>query len=144
MRSIASKLVASDELGKINSLFGVADALTSLIYASMYASVYQATIGTLPGAFFLVGGALTFPAVIIFLWMYKMHRRDLQPKANLATNDSGDCVNTAVISSNDKKDVKNDLGTVPVGDNPTVESRSGSVPVTNEKSPIITFSNQLE
>lgn len=81
MRSIATKLVESDELGKVNSLFGVAEALMPLVYAPMYASLYQATIETLPGAFFLVGGALTAPAVIIFLWMYKMNQRDLKSRA---------------------------------------------------------------
>lgn len=67
MRSIASKLVNSDELGKVNSLFGVAEALMPLVYAPMYTTVYRATIDTLPGAFFLLGGALTTPAVFIFL-----------------------------------------------------------------------------
>ncbi|KAJ6643128.1 Solute carrier family 46 member 3 [Pseudolycoriella hygida] len=86
MRSIATKLVQSDELGKVNSLFGVAEALMPLVYAPMYASLYQATIETLPGAFFLVGGLLTAPAVIIFLWMYKMNKRDLQLKANDLNN----------------------------------------------------------
>lgn len=67
MRSIASKLVSSDELGKVNSLFGVAEALVPLIYSPLYAAVYAATMDTLPGAFFLLGGAMTVPAVIIFL-----------------------------------------------------------------------------
>lgn len=38
-----------------------------LVYAPMYTQVYRATLDVLPGAFFLLGGALTFPAVIIFL-----------------------------------------------------------------------------
>ncbi|XP_035776164.1 solute carrier family 46 member 3-like isoform X2 [Anopheles albimanus] len=76
MRSIASKLVASDELGKVNSLFGVAEALMPLVYAPMYTTVYSATINVLPGAFFLLGGALTSPAVVIFLWMYGVHKRE--------------------------------------------------------------------
>jgi PCFT/HCP family folate transporter-like MFS transporter 1/3 len=85
MRSIASKLVQSDELvnsfagflrnfqlkcffkGKVNSLFGVGEALMPLLYAPMYTQVYRNTIDTLPGAFFLLGGALTTPAVFIFL-----------------------------------------------------------------------------
>lgn len=91
MRSIATKLVESDELGKVNSLFGVAEALMPLVYAPMYASLYQATIETLPGAFFLVGGALTAPAVIIFLWMYRMNKRDLQLKAKESNNVVIDC-----------------------------------------------------
>ncbi|KAL1402063.1 hypothetical protein pipiens_006250 [Culex pipiens pipiens] len=76
MRSIASKLVASDELGKVNSLFGVAEALMPLVYAPMYTTIYAATINVLPGAFFLLGGALTAPAVVIFLWMYRVHKRE--------------------------------------------------------------------
>lgn len=67
MRSIASKLVTSDELGKVNSLFGVAEALVPLIYSPLYAYVYASTLNVLPGAFFLMGGAMTVPAVVIFL-----------------------------------------------------------------------------
>lgn len=107
MRSIATKLVDSDELGKVNSLFGVAEALMPLVYAPMYASLYQATIDTLPGAFFLVGGVLTVPAVIIFLWMYKMNQRDLRAKANMVSNDPNNCVKVAEITSNDQKGIDN-------------------------------------
>uniref|UniRef100_A0A182TBF3 Major facilitator superfamily (MFS) profile domain-containing protein n=1 Tax=Anopheles maculatus TaxID=74869 RepID=A0A182TBF3_9DIPT len=81
MRSIASKLVASDELGKVNSLFGVAEALMPLVYAPLYTTVYSLSINVLPGAFFLLGGALTSPAVVIFLWMYRVHRREARELA---------------------------------------------------------------
>lgn len=67
MRSIASKIVSSDELGKVNSVFGLVEAFTPLIYVPMYTAIYSATLQTLPGAYFLVGGAMTAPAVFIFL-----------------------------------------------------------------------------
>lgn len=87
MRSIVSKLVPPDELGtmishtkkqnnytraflsigKINSLFGVSEALMPLVYGPLYSFVYNSTIHFLPGAFFIMGGGLTVPAVIIFL-----------------------------------------------------------------------------
>lgn len=67
MRSIASKLVGSDELGKINSLFGLAEAITRIMYEPMYTQMYSSTLSILPGAFFLIGSALTAPAVLIFL-----------------------------------------------------------------------------
>jgi MFS transporter, PCFT/HCP family, solute carrier family 46, member 3 len=51
----------------LNSLFGVGEALTPLIFAPMYTQVYRATIDNFPGAFFLLGGALTVPSVLIFL-----------------------------------------------------------------------------
>ncbi|XP_061704889.1 probable peptidoglycan muropeptide transporter SLC46 isoform X1 [Cydia pomonella] len=70
MRSMVSKLVEKDELGKVNSFFGVAEAMMPLVYAPMYTSTYTATIKSFPGAFFVLGGALTVPAVVIFLWLY--------------------------------------------------------------------------
>ncbi|KAI4458410.1 MFS transporter [Holotrichia oblita] len=76
MRSIASKLVPTEELGKVNSLFGVCEALMPLVYGPMYSATYAATMETMPGAFLLLGGGLTVPAVIIFGWMYIQHRRD--------------------------------------------------------------------
>lgn len=67
MRSIASKLVSSEELGKINSLFGIVESLAPLIYSPILAAVYSATISIMPGAFFLVGGLMTIPGVLIFM-----------------------------------------------------------------------------
>lgn len=67
LRSIISKLVPAEDLGKINSLYGVCEALMPLAYAPLYNIVYRATIDTLPGAFYLVGGALTLPALGIWL-----------------------------------------------------------------------------
>ncbi|KAH9639369.1 hypothetical protein HF086_002058 [Spodoptera exigua] len=81
MRSMVSKLVDRDELGKVNSFYGVAEAMMPLIYAPMYTTVYTSTIKTFPGAFFLLGGALTMPAVLIFLWLYLANKKHIQ--ANL-------------------------------------------------------------
>jgi MFS transporter, PCFT/HCP family, solute carrier family 46, member 3 len=67
MRSISTKLVKSDELGKVNSLIGIAEGLMPLIYAPMYTQVYRATLDIMPGAFYLLGGLLTLPAVVIFM-----------------------------------------------------------------------------
>lgn len=53
-------------LGKINSLFGVCEALMPLVYGPMYSATYKATIEVMPGAFFLLGGLLTLPACLIF------------------------------------------------------------------------------
>lgn len=76
MRSIASKLVATDELGKVNSLLGVCESLMPLIYGPMYSSIYAATMKTFPGTFFIVGACMTMPAVLAFFWLYTEHRRD--------------------------------------------------------------------
>ncbi|KAI8420803.1 hypothetical protein MSG28_008008 [Choristoneura fumiferana] len=62
-------------IGKVNSFFGVAEAMMPLVYAPMYTTMYTATIKTFPGAFFLLGGGLTVPAVLIFLWLYLASRK---------------------------------------------------------------------
>lgn len=76
MRSIASKLVSTDELGKVNSLFGVCESMMPLVYGPMYSSIYAATMKSFPGTFFIVGACLTMPAVFAFLWLYTEHRKD--------------------------------------------------------------------
>ncbi|XP_066256731.1 probable peptidoglycan muropeptide transporter SLC46 isoform X1 [Euwallacea similis] len=82
MRSIASKLVPSDELGKLNSLFGACEALMPLLYGPMYSATYAHTINSMPGAFFILGGILTVPAVVIFGWFYIQHRKDAKLENN--------------------------------------------------------------
>ncbi|XP_076655497.1 putative peptidoglycan muropeptide transporter SLC46 [Halictus rubicundus] len=78
MRSIVSKLVSADELGKVNSLFGVCESLMPLVYGPMYSSIYGATMKSFPGTFFIVGACMTMPAVFAFFWLYTEHRRDRQ------------------------------------------------------------------
>lgn len=67
MRSLASKIVSSSELGKINSLFGIVESIAPLIYSPILAYVYSATLTKMPGAFFLVGGIMTIPGVCLFM-----------------------------------------------------------------------------
>lgn len=76
MRAIVSKLVPAEELGQINSLFGVAEAIIPMIYGPLYSRIYAKTIDIFPGAFFLVGGALTLPAIFVFIWLFMEHKKD--------------------------------------------------------------------
>ncbi|XP_013184489.2 lysosomal proton-coupled steroid conjugate and bile acid symporter SLC46A3 isoform X1 [Amyelois transitella] len=75
MRSIVSKLVEPDELGKINSLFGLTENLMPLLYVPLYTQVYTATMETLPGFVFLMGALMTIPAVAVFFWLFYEHRK---------------------------------------------------------------------
>ncbi|XP_004924743.1 proton-coupled folate transporter [Bombyx mori] len=82
MRSIATKLVSGEEFGKVNSLFGLAEAMMPLVYGPLYSRVYMATLNVLPGAVFLLGASLTLPAIFIFGWLYFEHKKDAQRKVN--------------------------------------------------------------
>ncbi|KAJ8732265.1 hypothetical protein PYW08_014995 [Mythimna loreyi] len=76
MRSIATKLVDGEEFGKVNSLFGLAEATMPLLYGPLYSRVYMATLNILPGAVFLLGATMTMPAIAIFGWLYFEHKKD--------------------------------------------------------------------
>ncbi|XP_063839381.1 lysosomal proton-coupled steroid conjugate and bile acid symporter SLC46A3-like [Ostrinia nubilalis] len=80
LRSIFSKLVAADEIGKVNSLIGLTETLMPLAYVPLYTQVYTATMEVLPGAVFLLGAAMTLPAVVVFIWLFVEHRRGLRKK----------------------------------------------------------------
>ncbi|VVC29230.1 Major facilitator superfamily,Major facilitator superfamily domain [Cinara cedri] len=70
-RSIFTKLVTPDELGQVSAVVAVCEAFVPMVYVPMYSAFYKATMKTFPGAYFLLGGGLTIPAIFIFLWMYK-------------------------------------------------------------------------
>ncbi|XP_017893630.1 solute carrier family 46 member 3 [Ceratina calcarata] len=106
MRSIASKLVATDELGKVNSLLGVCESLMPLIYGPMYSSIYAATMKTFPGTFFIVGACMTMPAVLAFFWLYTEHRRDrkLQREEDKNKEESRESDSRQIVSENMKSE----------------------------------------
>lgn len=60
-------------LGKMNSLFGVCEGLTPLIYGPMYSAVYRATMSIMPSLFYLVGGGFMIPAAVLFLYVVNMY-----------------------------------------------------------------------
>ncbi|XP_045521450.1 proton-coupled folate transporter-like [Pieris brassicae] len=80
LRSIASKLVSHQELGKVFSLFGVAETMMPLIFSPLYAKIYILTLHVLPGAVFLVSVLATLPALGIFIWFYYEHKEDAKQK----------------------------------------------------------------
>ncbi|XP_041976365.1 proton-coupled folate transporter-like [Aricia agestis] len=75
-RSITSKMVTSNELGKVYSLFGLAETIVPLIFSPMYSMVYITTLHILPGAPFLITVAASIPALFVFIWFYYEHKKD--------------------------------------------------------------------
>lgn len=57
-RSILAGLVASNEMGKINSLIGSIQAICSLGGAPTYTWIYTKTLATNPGTFLYLTGCL--------------------------------------------------------------------------------------
>nr|CAD7259523.1 unnamed protein product [Timema shepardi] len=82
MRSIVSKLVPTTDIGQLNSLFGVCDALTPILYSTVYNTVYANTQETLIGTIYIMSAVLMTPPAIIFMLIYKMENRE---KKNIAS-----------------------------------------------------------
>ncbi|XP_031327772.1 uncharacterized protein LOC116159016 [Photinus pyralis] len=68
-RSIITKLVDEKDLGKVNSLLGVAESITILLYVPVYSALYTATLNIFSASFY-VGIFLTIPAILLYSWLY--------------------------------------------------------------------------
>lgn len=66
VRTIASKVVLADEVGKLNALLGLVESLVPTIYVPLYLNVWEATRDSVTVAFLLLSIALIAPALIIF------------------------------------------------------------------------------
>ncbi|KAI5635114.1 major facilitator superfamily domain-containing protein [Phthorimaea operculella] len=75
IRSLGTKVVEPEEVGKMCSVIGLVEAITPIIYTPMYAIVYEKTIETFAGMFYVVGGSMTIPAFFIFIILYVIHKK---------------------------------------------------------------------
>ncbi|VVC34721.1 Hypothetical protein CINCED_3A007627 [Cinara cedri] len=77
MRSMLSKLVPANELGQVLAVFSLIETVIPAVFRPLYTVIYQKTLYSLPGAFYIFGGILNIPGVIIFLWMYyNVHKKE--------------------------------------------------------------------
>ncbi|KAJ0174133.1 hypothetical protein K1T71_010279 [Dendrolimus kikuchii] len=76
IRSLGTKVVTLEQVGKLFSLIGLVESLVPIIYIPLYSQLFIETVDTLPGAFYFVGGAMTVPALFIFLALFILHKKD--------------------------------------------------------------------
>ncbi|CAH0727978.1 unnamed protein product, partial [Brenthis ino] len=76
LRSLASKLVCSEEIGKMNSLFSLVETLAALVFDPTYSTVYAKTVSLFTGTVYLFSGIMTIPALGILMWLFTRHRRE--------------------------------------------------------------------
>ncbi|XP_050352811.1 uncharacterized protein LOC126775093 [Nymphalis io] len=78
LRSIATKLVKADEVGKTSSLISISEALVPVIYSPVYSKVYLSTLSTFAGAFYLISAALAVPAIVLYLSLFILRKREIE------------------------------------------------------------------
>ncbi|RZC38691.1 solute carrier family 46 member 3-like [Asbolus verrucosus] len=96
IRSMATKIVSQDDLGKAQSLFGIGEALGPAVAAPIYNTViFVNTLDTLPSAYFYFGALLYALCMIVIGWMYyatkKIEKSEESPN-NLNMNGNVPCI----------------------------------------------------
>ncbi|CAG9762387.1 unnamed protein product [Ceutorhynchus assimilis] len=85
LRSLATKVVSQNDLGKAQSLFGIVEAIGPAVAAPVYnVGVYTHTYETLPSAYFYFSALIYGAYAVVIILMYVRDRR--KPKESVATN----------------------------------------------------------
>lgn len=79
IRSAATKVVADDDLGKAQSLFGIMEALAPAVSFPAFNKLYEVTIETYPAAFFIIGCALFLVACLLVMYSFESRSLFLSP-----------------------------------------------------------------
>ncbi|XP_071526054.1 probable peptidoglycan muropeptide transporter SLC46 isoform X2 [Panulirus ornatus] len=69
IRSMLSKFVTGDELGKVSAVMGALDGVMPMISFSLYTAIYHATVHVFPGAQFFFGAAANLLMTFIFVFI---------------------------------------------------------------------------
>ncbi|XP_034824851.1 lysosomal proton-coupled steroid conjugate and bile acid symporter SLC46A3-like [Maniola hyperantus] len=76
LRSMSSKLVSSDELGKMISVFNLTEMLTCMVFGPVYSWIYMVSLKIDSGILFYCSIVLTVPPVIVYSWFYRQDKKD--------------------------------------------------------------------
>ncbi|CAH2107670.1 unnamed protein product [Euphydryas editha] len=98
LRSMASKLVLPEEMGKINSLFSLVETLAALLFDPTYSAMYARTIPIFTGAVYIFSAIMTLPPIGILVWFFIQHRRETKLKKQEAIEERIVYSETAVNS----------------------------------------------
>ncbi|RVE42131.1 hypothetical protein evm_013219 [Chilo suppressalis] len=85
IRSLGTKIVDPDKVGKMCSLIGFLDAIIPTIYTPMYSKILTATLQSFPGAIYILGSVMTVPDYFVFGMLYyllKKQQRDVVQNPN--------------------------------------------------------------
>ncbi|XP_013134258.1 PREDICTED: proton-coupled folate transporter-like [Papilio polytes] len=80
LRSMISKLVLNEEVGKMNSLFSLVETLAALVFDPTYSTLYAKTLPIFAGTVYIFSAVMTLPPISLLIWLFTEHRRDRRLK----------------------------------------------------------------
>ncbi|XP_058449168.1 uncharacterized protein LOC131429137 [Malaya genurostris] len=83
IRSIVSKLVEQDEIGKMLALMGIVDSAQVVIFPTLYSAVYLKSQAFFIGTVFLVSEAFLLLSLGFYLYLYLLYKRSERLKTTL-------------------------------------------------------------
>ncbi|XP_045446283.1 proton-coupled folate transporter-like [Melitaea cinxia] len=98
LRSMVSKLVLPEEMGKINSLFSLVETLAALLFDPTYSAMYARTIPIFTGAVYIFSAIMTLPPIAVLVWFFVQHRRETKLRKREAMDEQIVCFEGAEIS----------------------------------------------
>lgn len=75
IKSIVSKTIPANELGKMLSVLGIIEALDAIVFPSIYSFVYLHTVETFTGAIFFLSEFFFILTLIMFVIIYIIMRK---------------------------------------------------------------------
>jgi len=90
IRSMLSKFVPADEIGKVFAVMGALDGVLPMVSVSLYNMVFQASIGTFPGAQFFFGAGANVLCTLIFMVIISWTKSKSYDISDLETVKVGD------------------------------------------------------
>ncbi|XP_075970204.1 lysosomal proton-coupled steroid conjugate and bile acid symporter SLC46A3-like isoform X2 [Anticarsia gemmatalis] len=87
LRSMASKLVPSEEMGKMNSLFSLVETLAALVFDPTYSSMYSHTITRFSGTVYIFSACMTLPPISLLVWFFVQNRKEQKEKKRQEAQD---------------------------------------------------------
>uniref|UniRef100_A0A182QD70 Major facilitator superfamily (MFS) profile domain-containing protein n=1 Tax=Anopheles farauti TaxID=69004 RepID=A0A182QD70_9DIPT len=96
IRSLVSKLVGQDEIGKMLSILGIVDSAQVAIYPTIYSMVYLKSQSFFVGSVFLLSEAFLLGSLGIYVALFLMSRRSEYDKTNAQLSSKQGIDNPAV------------------------------------------------
>lgn len=92
IRSMLSKFVTGDELGKVSAMLGALDGVMPMISFSLYTAIYHVSVHVFPGAQFFFGASVNLLMTLIFIFIIYFTTSRSYSVEDLSSGETGGAV----------------------------------------------------
>ncbi|XP_047488254.1 uncharacterized protein LOC125038729 [Penaeus chinensis] len=113
-RSMLTKFVPSDEVGKVSAVLGALDGLMPMVNSALYTAVYHATVSVFPAAHFFLGASASALMMVFFCIIITSDKsREYDVESAKAADPSGPVINKTFVRRTDSRWLATDGGALP-------------------------------